>query len=702
VPTRVAPRLGRLLAHPRLGLALVLLVWAPLILWRAHLESNLWIDETYSLALISHEPSRVVELTAADSHPPGYYLALKSWLRLARLAGHEPGIFWARSLNVMAWLALALAAWFGGRRLAGRGAGTLIAWMVAGGAFAALHARDLRSYAFASVGVFVACLALLEVLRRAGEDDGDRELAKNRRLILPPPAVWALAAAGALLALWSHLLSAVALACFGICWLAAWWLATRWVRERARRLPAARVAATAAAVVVLGFLPWLVRVGRQVGLFQESAPAWMTPATVGNLLAVFTFWLPYGRIGTPGPPENPTALTVLGAVAAALPVLLALAAALARRPEGVRAPTRQTRFLGLAAAVSLGGVLVYVVTLWSLDRWAGLHLFHGPRYPSLLAVLWGAGLALLAAWSARRLDRGTAVAALALLPLLACSMIGQAILAARETSWGLVHWKETAPGLFPAPGEPLYVLPSELLPFYRRSLSEYDLRRIEELPCGALEADQVTVLDLNPWPSLDRPRDRLARHFLRQPGIARSVERRNLPEGRDDVRVIHLTAPSRERFRPLCPAGFASRLARELSAAAAVGLPEAQGGPDWSWLEIGDDLTTGRWAARESVQVSFDRGLPAGEYLVHLVGERQPFPAAEVPMRLEIPTAGWSHRVDVGVGGFHLTLPITLERPLAGVALEIEHPTWSPRAVGLSGDDRTLGFMLRAAWFERR
>jgi uncharacterized membrane protein len=347
-------------------------VWAPLILWRAHLESNLWIDETYSLALVSHPVSRVLELTAVDSHPPGYYLALKSWLKLARLAGHEPGIFWARSLNVLAWLALALAAWVGGRRIAGRGAGTLIAWMVAGGAFAALHARDLRSYALATLGVFVTCVAMLEILRGATRREGDGEGAApppaalwaiaatgtlvalwchllsavalasfglcwlaawvgGRRIagrgagtliawmvaggafaalhardlrsyalatlgvfvtclalleILriatrregdgegaapPPAALWAIVATGTLVALWCHLLSAVALASFGLCWLVAWWLATGPGRGAGRRLPALGAAAIAAAVVLLGFLPWLVRVARQASRARGRA-----------------------------------------------------------------------------------------------------------------------------------------------------------------------------------------------------------------------------------------------------------------------------------------------------------------------------------------------------------------------------------------------------------------------------------------------
>lgn len=643
---------------------------------------------------MSHEPARVISLTASDAHPPGYYLALKSWLKLARVAGFEPGTWWARLLGVGAWLVLGGVAWVGSRRLAGERAGTLIAWTVAGNAYAALHARDLRSYAFASLGVFLVFVASSSLSTSSwsspevSSGSGGRSGAAGR-----DPILWLALIAGALFALWSHLLTGLVFAAMALAWLLVGSLAG----GRARGWPWRGLIA-AGAVVLLGFLPWLLRVREQVGYIRESAPTWMTPASWTNLLTVFTFWLPFGRIGSPGPPESAPLLTPLGLVAVLLPLTLGLVAWIAPRRVG-REPGGLV--LGTTAAVALTTSVLFVVATWCLARWGVVSIFHGPRYPSLISSLWAFGLAALALWAARRLGRSTLLAVLVLLPLLGCSLVGQWTLAFRESTWGIVNWKRTVPELFPDPGEALYVLPSELAPFVRRSLAEFEIRRIEELPCGAFEAEEVTVLDLNPWPALDRPRDRLARHLLSRPLIGEAVTRRALPEGRDDVRVTHIVKPDADRFGALCPGGFVSRLARELSAAEAIALPEGQGGPSWSWLEIADDLTTGRWGSREVVEMQFDRDLGAGSYRFHLVGERQPFPTAEAEIRVELREVGWSHRETVGTGGFHLVVPITLDRDLPAPVAEIAHPTWSPNTVGLSGDRRTLGFLLRAAWFER-
>jgi hypothetical protein len=300
------------------------------------------------------------------------------------------------------------------------------------------------------------------------------------------------------------------------------------------------------------------------------------------------------------------------------------------------------------------------------------------------------------------MGRSDAVAALVLLPVLCCSMTGQWLLARRESSWGLVHWKEGARALFPDPGEPIYIMPSELAPYFRRSLAEYDIRRIEELPCGALDARAVTILDVNPWRALDRTRDRLVRHLLLRARSAERIERRRLPEGRDDVKVTRLFDPDRDRFATLCRTGLVSRLAGLTELAASRALPEDQEGPGWSFLEIGNDLTTGRWATIETANVVFDRPLPAGSYLLHLVGERQPYPRETLDLRVELEGTGVRLDTSVGAGAFDISRPITIEAPIARPVLSVHHPTWSPSDVGLSGDDRTLAFLLRAAWFESR
>lgn len=134
---------------------------SPLLLWRASLETSFWIDETYSVLLTTYPVAKLVELTAADAHPPLYYLALKAWIKVGRLLGLEVGVLWARLLNVLAWLASIAAIWWGGRRLLGAEIGTLLAVAIAGSAVSGLVARDLRSYAFGVPALTLALLCLL-------------------------------------------------------------------------------------------------------------------------------------------------------------------------------------------------------------------------------------------------------------------------------------------------------------------------------------------------------------------------------------------------------------------------------------------------------------------------------------------------------------------------------------------------------------
>ena len=84
---------------------------------------------------------------------------------------------------------------------------------------------------------------------------------------------------------------------------------------------------------------------------------------------------------------------------------------------------------------------------------------HGPRYPGLVAVLWLAGLALIGLGAGRVLGWRPGRSSLALLPLLACSITGQWLLARQEAGGGLAAALEVHRDLLPAPGAPLYVMP---------------------------------------------------------------------------------------------------------------------------------------------------------------------------------------------------------------------------------------------------
>jgi hypothetical protein len=223
-----------------LGLVVFLAVFLPLRLWRAGIENSLWIDETASFVLASQPAAVILDRCAVDTNPPGYFFALKAWLKLGRLFFPQPGILFARALGTVAWLFFAAGVWLLARSLA-PGFAALLVTAVTGSAYAAVSANDARGYCFATVGLCLAFLLMVDLYAH------------------PTRPRWA--------------------------------AAVRWL-----------VFALAASVAALSFLPWLLKVLAGIGSLEASAVTWMTPATVPNLVAVFSYWYPFGRIGGP---ENP-------------------------------------------------------------------------------------------------------------------------------------------------------------------------------------------------------------------------------------------------------------------------------------------------------------------------------------------------------------------------------------------------------------
>lgn len=657
------------LTHPWLGFCALVAVCLPLILWRAQLETSFWIDEVYSVVLASYPVADLIEMTASDAHPPGYYLALKAWIKLGHLLGGDPGVFWARLLNVGLWLLLAAGAWLGGRRLLGPRDGTLLAWGVAAGASAPLVAREIRGYGLASVALFVAFLALLLAVRDPG--------CHRKQAVF-----WAIYAVAASLALWAHLLAAIVLA-----WLSLLWAALFGRREHWRK-PFLTAALVGHLTPILAYLPWLLRLKEQLAFLDRSQPEWMTPPTLANLGWVFTFWYPFGRLGDPLALEN-RGLVPLGIVAVLAPVAVALLAALA---PAARLTVRP-------AALGLGTSLLFVGTLWTLHRLGVSYTFHGPRYPLLAANLFAAGLvfAILAATS--RFKRRRPWAILFVLPWLLSSALGQGLLAAREARWGLANVLSEINTLLPAKGDRLYVMPSELIPYYRRSLREFEARRIEELPCEA--RGEAVVLDVNFWKNVDRPRDHLVRYLIEKSLLAGTVSQRKFPESQKDYVIYRLDGLDEVRLRELCANGLSSRFARELAGAASAALAENQHNTTfWSFVETGAQLEMSRWSISPMAPVIFDRPLAAGNYVLHVMGYREPYPLDPQPMTFKLRGSELAETVSVGSGSFDLEFPLRLERSLRRPVLLVEHDLWSPAEVSGSKDARKLSFLLYAAWFE--
>jgi 4-amino-4-deoxy-L-arabinose transferase-like glycosyltransferase len=243
-----------------LGLAILLLAFA-LCLYRLGAQS-LWYDETVSVYLAGESIPDLVAHTARDIHPPGYYLLLHAWSRLAGsndFAAAFPSLFFGMLL-------VALAYWLGAR-VFGRRAGLLAAGLVAISPFHVWYSQEVRMYTLGAalgMGVLGAVLSLVE------------SPARQPGRAWFPLAVYALCGALGLWTLYYFVFLLVAINLMvGIWWLAnqrrgrvGWGWLGRW--------------ALAQVAVVLLYAPWIAVAWRQAT--DPPVPPWRSFTGLGDLL----------------------------------------------------------------------------------------------------------------------------------------------------------------------------------------------------------------------------------------------------------------------------------------------------------------------------------------------------------------------------------------------------------------------------------
>lgn len=257
----------------RAALALAAIVGAGFAL-RAHDlgAPSLWLDEGFTCRLIGLPNLEIVRRTAADDHPPLYYLALKGWTGLA--GGSVTAI---RGFSVLLDTA-ALVVLFGlARELSATRAAVragaapdhepalLAAALLALCPSAIVHAREARMYPLAILLATGSAWALWRALRRSGS-----------------AAAWAAFAALAILLVYTHNYGLFVVAAEAA--IAAVDLARRRTRGAVAGAQLGR-AALAFAAVALAYSPWawvLLAQVRRVGRGYWTGP--ISLATVGTAL----------------------------------------------------------------------------------------------------------------------------------------------------------------------------------------------------------------------------------------------------------------------------------------------------------------------------------------------------------------------------------------------------------------------------------
>jgi hypothetical protein len=648
------------------ALALVILGLG-VLLWPAVMSPRtLWVDEIHSLQLSQLPVARILDEATQDFHPPAYPLALKAWLKLARALGLDPGLPWARSLNLAVWVLAAGGAGFLARRYFAPSRSLLLVVAAFGGPAAAVVVSDLRSYGFAFCALALATL----VLPLAAAESSRRSTAVT---------CWLVYAALISLALWSHLLAAIV----------AIYLTVAWGRAQlAASSPRQDSLLFGGAAHVLPwviFLPWLLRIPEQMDRLRVVDTDWMTPPTLGNLARVFYWWIPFGRTSVHSRAWL-LVFTVLGAVALLLPVGLHCF----RRRSAVGSPPA-----ALLANIAIFASIASIVSWWLLARLDLAATFHGPRYPLLVAGMLLIGVASAACARGRSL----VACAATLAPLALCAVLGHALLAPeRAAAVGFPHLEEVIREHQERPVQSVFLSPAELIPFVRGSLPSLTLLPAPSFPCEPRLP--LLVLNVNPWKSLARPRDLLLDHVLGTSSHPVAVTRAPFHDDRVTATLYAVDALADDLAADLCARQLEpTRSAPEAEATATAW--DQLSGDGYSYLEFTGDLRVHRWSTAPTVVVRFDRDLPAGQYELHFRGARAPYPVATALMRFRMPGADLDLDVPVDAGPLVLDRPFSLTRGTRPRLL-VDHPLWAPADHLGSQAPRELGFQFEAAWITRR
>jgi len=158
----VLRRLDTTRGHTVLWLLAGILILAGLLRFWGLSAESLWLDEATSLVVADNSPAHIVALTAADIHPPLYYLLLHVWL----VFGQSEAAM--RSLSAAIGL-LSVAALYGlGRDLWGQTAGLLAALLLAVSPLHIWYSQETRMYGLMALWAILSSWLMFRAWERGG------------------------------------------------------------------------------------------------------------------------------------------------------------------------------------------------------------------------------------------------------------------------------------------------------------------------------------------------------------------------------------------------------------------------------------------------------------------------------------------------------------------------------------------------------
>ena len=337
---------------------------------------SLWYDETVTVHLAGRSVPALVAHTARDIHPPGYYLLLHGWARLAGLSE-----FSAAFLSLLFGVLLVALAYRLGRAVFGVRAGLLAALLVALSPFNLWYSQEVRMYTLGAVLGMALLILVAGLLGELGESRGDPP--SWRRLL-----AYALCGAAGLWVLYYFAFLLVAVNLMVIAWWFCNWryqrLGSRWLLRWA----------LAQGLLLLLYTPWLPAAWRQAT--SPPVPPWRSFVPLARVLLEWWTALGLGQSADPRWAWPPLILT-------AVLFILGLVYGTRRRPGPVdvhRTPNTAARRAEPVMALFLAGYVVLPILIIYLVSFLSplYHVRYAFIYSTPLYIIIGAGLAVLWRW----------------------------------------------------------------------------------------------------------------------------------------------------------------------------------------------------------------------------------------------------------------------------------------------------------------
>ncbi|HEU5187795.1 MAG TPA: glycosyltransferase family 39 protein [Candidatus Saccharimonadales bacterium] len=226
-------------------------------------EWSIWFDEAFSVALIQFDPAQLISLTAADVHPPLYYLALQAW---ASVFGESEAAL--RSLSAFCMIVAMGVGFLLVRRCFGVRAAYLTLPFLLAAPFLLRYGQEARMYAMATL-ICVLATYFFVLAQAKGE--------KLKTLW------WILYIVTVIAGLYTHYYT-------GLIWIVHWvwhWYMTRQTGEKFW----SKTWLIVYGAIFVGFAPWLYTFIKQ--FLGVQAGFWIGPVSHQTLLNIASTVLGY-------------------------------------------------------------------------------------------------------------------------------------------------------------------------------------------------------------------------------------------------------------------------------------------------------------------------------------------------------------------------------------------------------------------------